>query len=50
MGINCKANSTNNRVNRGGNYNNSGSDNPASDRNNNNANNNNGNNSARATL
>ena len=50
IGINQKANNTNNRVNRGGNYNNSGSNNPASDRNNNNPYNSNSNNSSRPAL
>ncbi len=36
LGIDQKANSTNNRVYRGGNYNNNGTNNPADNRNNNN--------------
>ena len=44
IGINYKANSSDNRVNRGGNFNNSGSENPVSNRNNNNPDNDDNNN------
>lgn len=45
-----KSYNTNNRVNRGGNYNNTGSNNPVSNRNNNNPTNTNSNNGFRPTL
>ena len=48
--MNRKSYNTNNRVNRGGNYNNSGSNNPASNRNNNNPSNSNSNIGFRVTL
>ena len=50
IGINHKSYNTNNRVNRGGNYNNTGSNNPASNRNNNNPSNSNDNIGFRLTL
>ena len=51
IGISKKAYNTNNRANRGGNYNVAGSNNPATNRNNNNPDNSgNSNNSSRATL
>ena len=43
FGVSQKANSSDKRVNRGGNYNNNGSNNPASNRNNNDSDNSNNN-------